>query len=286
MQPRARHRTRCAFPTRVHPPRTARHGASSCGGCPRASGGACMVRGRAICGARRAHRRVDGTGGAVCPSIAPRAGVGNNGYLSGQPIRSVGAHKHRELAHARPTSVADRPAPVGSWCPLHVWAHARTRRREGKRATRAFQVPHGRGSCRGMAIPWWCETDGPRVPVRIVHDRTWRRHHVDRGSPRRSWGSAVCALVVLVSPRYSARGSSLSSALRDRRRVAVSRCTDVTARCGRCAKRRRKGHVQRAGGEAMARMMRILVLCMLLSVHTAVADDATVLPQGVWRVGA
>lgn len=149
MQPRARHRTRCAYPTRVHPPRTARHGASSCGGCPRASGGACMVRGRAICGARRTHRRVDGTGGAVCPSIAPRAGVGNNGDLSGQPIRSVGAHKHRELAHARPTSVADRPAPVGSWCPLHVWAHARTRRREGKRATRAFQVPHGRGSCRG-----------------------------------------------------------------------------------------------------------------------------------------
>lgn len=36
----------------------------------------------------------------------------------------------------------------------------------------------------------------------------------------------------------------------------------------------------------MARMMLILVLCMLFSVHTAVADDATVLPQGVWRVGA
>ena len=36
----------------------------------------------------------------------------------------------------------------------------------------------------------------------------------------------------------------------------------------------------------MARMMLILVFCMLLSVHTAVADDATVLPQGVWRVGA
>ena len=35
----------------------------------------------------------------------------------------------------------------------------------------------------------------------------------------------------------------------------------------------------------MARMMRILVLCLFFSVHAAVADDALVLPQGRWRVG-
>ena len=35
----------------------------------------------------------------------------------------------------------------------------------------------------------------------------------------------------------------------------------------------------------MARMLRILVLCLFCAVHAAVADDALVLPQGRWRVG-
>jgi len=35
----------------------------------------------------------------------------------------------------------------------------------------------------------------------------------------------------------------------------------------------------------MARMLRILVLCLFCSAHAVVADDALVLPQGRWRVG-
>src|SRR3712207_4829966 len=64
----------------------------------------------------------------------------------------------------------------------------------------------------------------------------------------------------------------------------VKRCTRV--RGGRSVQRRGEGYVPRVGGEAMARMIRLLVLCLLCSGHVTRADDALVLPRGRWYVSA
>ena len=80
----------------------------------------------------------------------------------------------------------------------------------------------------------------------------------------------------------TAHSRSVSRVLRPRQRVEGRGGTGVTARDGRCATRRQKRQAQRAEGKTMRRLRVLLVLSLVLRVHAAVADDATVLPQGVW----
>src|SRR6266852_3284321 len=54
----------------------------------------------------------------------------------------------------------------------------------------------------------------------------------------------------------------------------------------RNVKRRKKGQVLGEGYEAMQWLIAFLIIRLFLPVHAAWADDANVLPQGVFRLGA